>query len=860
MLLALTPVLIAASALTGGGGETAVLIIDPANAESMYVANTYIAKRGLPAANAMYMRPLADNYAQFVTENLAGFEGALDNQRIRDHVDYVILPPGDSFFLPASGYVSDTCAPVNRFGSANGYTLAGITDQILGGLPSSRPNQFAAESWEARHFDGEFPWLNGQPSAGGATYRIGAMLGYTGENGNTLQEVLDLIDRSIAADGTHPAGTFYYMETTDAARSTPRDFAYPEAVAQMASYGGVAEHLFAVLPTGKHDALGVMTGWASPDIFGADYSVVPGSFGDHLTSFAGKFDTTSQTKMSEWIRKGTSGTSGAVEEPCNYSGKFPHARIHVLYRQGMTLGEAWLRSVGFLPFQNLLYGDPLTSPWAEPPSVDLPGLPIGPVAGTQILTPVASASALGEGIKLIELMIDGIVVEQIDDGAWFSLDTTSLDDGWHELRVVAYDTSAARHTASFVSELIVDNLGRSISLSGGAITGDLGTRFEPSVAAAGGTVAELRLLHNGRVIAADGPGATTLATYGHNVGAGPVRLQAEVLFTDGRRARSAPLDLDITYTGGGGGPTPVAHDYKKELQIGRSCLIELPATYADDPVGASTTLLTVPGQATVTAHHGGSYAIVTPDPGAAGLDSLSYEVTTPAGTSATATVVLEYVAAAEFPLADFLSLDTVTPSQIPALSPGTAQTVTLTGTGFGPGVGLSVNGIALDGLVPKPYTFVSPTEIKLDMPQVMNLGTVVFEITWGEHSTSNTAEVVAVPPTLQMAAGDPGSIVFQFQGVDAILAGTPGSTHVLAASIFKTPSDLPGLVHLDLGAAFSFVVNAGTFPIDPVQGWTETHIPLANIPIGTTIYAQSVELTPTLPFEESNLQEFFVVF
>jgi uncharacterized protein (TIGR03790 family) len=68
--------------------------------------------------------------------------------------------------------------------------------------------------------------------------------------------------------------------------------------------------------------------------------VLPGAFCDHLTSYAATFDSSAQTKMSRWISKGASGTSGAVEEPCNYAGKFPHARLHVFYRQGLSLGEA----------------------------------------------------------------------------------------------------------------------------------------------------------------------------------------------------------------------------------------------------------------------------------------------------------------------------------------------------------------------------------------------------------------------------------------------------------------------------------------------------------------------------------------
>jgi hypothetical protein len=854
----LAPATLAAS--PGGGAERAVLVIDPANPESLYVANVYMARRDVPGSHAIYLRPGASSYAAFVAENLAGFEGALDNQRIRDHADYVILPPGGSFFIPASGLISDSCAPVNRFGIASGYTLSGVAAKILGGLPHSAPNQFSAESYDARFFDADYPWFQGQPSAGGERYRVGAMLGYTGANGNTLAEVLALIERSAAADATQPGGTFYYVETTDVARSGPRDPFYPEAVSQMTAVGGVAVHLFAVLPVGEHDCLGVMTGWADPDVDGANYTLLPGSFGDHLTSFAGAFDIASQTKMSEWIEKGASGSSGAVEEPCNYAGKFPHARLHVLYRQGMALGEAWLASMGFLPFQNLLYGDPLTAPWAQPPLVDVPGAPIGPVSGTVAFAPLALASAPGAAIARLELHVDGVQRASAGAGGVLLCDTTALADGWHDVRVLAYDDTPARHVGRWRGSLTVNNDGVFAALVPTLTAGDLGTRFDFALSAGGATIQELRLLQNGRVVAAGGPGTLVLSTHGQNLGAGPVEVQAEARFTNGASARSAPVALDIAFSGGGAGPVPLAYGYRREVQLGTPCLVELPASYAASPSGATYALLTPPGQAAVTSASGAPWLVLTPNAGAAGLDSLTFRVTTSSGTSANATVVLEYVPKAVFEPPAFFHLDAVQPSPIPALSPGTGQTVELHGSGFGPQTQVTLNGAPLTGL-PLPYSFVSPTLMTVDLPQVSALGPIALGVADGALADGLSVQVVPnAAPALQMGKGDASQIVFQFQGIDATLAGTPGSLHVLVASIFPQPSDLPGIVHLDLGNNFAFVPIVGTFAIDPAKGWTKVHLPLANIPPATTIYAQSVELTPSFPLPASNLQQFLVAF
>src|SRR5262249_46097022 len=153
-------------------------------------------------------------------------------------------------------------------------------------------------------------------------------------------------------------------------------------ISTMLSLGAAALQITGVLPTGKTDCLGVMTGADTIDIPGSGLALLDGSFGDHLTSFAGAFDIPSQTKMSEWIRYGASGSWGLSEEPCNFPGKFPHARFHMFYYQGLSLGEAAFRAAAFTPFQGQLYGDPLTRPFAYIPQIVVPAAPTGPVSGT----------------------------------------------------------------------------------------------------------------------------------------------------------------------------------------------------------------------------------------------------------------------------------------------------------------------------------------------------------------------------------------------------------------------------------------------------------------------------------------------
>jgi hypothetical protein len=637
--------IVAPAAWAGGTPEEALLIIDPQRVDSMYVGNYYLDARDIPAGNVLYLDPTASNYYEFAEDNIDALDGTLANARIGEHIHYVIMPPASSFYVSIdSSLIYDGCAPVSRLALSSPYTLRFIKDGILGGsMLATRVNRYFGLDNTPYAFDSQIRWRDGEPSATGHRYYIGAYLGYTGERGNTVDDILAMIDRSVSADGTHPDGTFYYMETTDPLRSGPRDGYFPTAVADILALGGSAEHLLDVLPIGRHDCLGIMTGWASPDIDGADLTILAGAICDHLTSYAATFDSSSQTKLSRWIAKGASGSWGAVQEPCNYAGKFPHPRAYVYYYQGLSLGESLLRSARFLPFQGLLYGDPLTRPFAHLPEVQVADAPTGTVSGSIVLTPTATTTHPTAAIARFDLLIDGVLHGTITPGEQFAVDTADLRDGWHDLRVIAYDDLVQRFTGRWVGELITDNRGRAATLDVTPSVGNWNTAFVADLDAVGTGAAEVRLLHNGRVVAAGAGGAADVTVHGLTLGAGPVRVQTEALFADGKRVRSAPVSLQIDYSGDTpSGDPPVAFDYTRHVLADEPFVVELPATFDDADSPLTYSLLSDPVQATVVSDSG-PYRLMRPDPLATGSDPFTFQVTSAAGASNVATVTLVYV-------------------------------------------------------------------------------------------------------------------------------------------------------------------------------------------------------------------------
>jgi len=632
--------------LAGGGPENALVIIDPQLPESIYVGNYYINAHAIPPQNVIYMASDSSSYPSFVNFQNQALVGSLANRLISNHIDYVVVAPGPNYFVTARNLVNDGCSSVTEFSASTVYTFSFIADNLLeGGSPVTRRNQYFGGM--TRAFDSGTKWKTGSPSKanGAERYLIGAMLGYTGERGNTVDEILRLIDDSVSIEGTRPEGTFYFMKTTDRTRSGPRDPFFPAAIAAIRNLGGQAEQIDAVLPQGRHDCLGIMTGWATPDIDNADITILPGAMCDHLTSFAARFNTSSQTKLSRWIANGATGSFGTVQEPCNYPGKFPVPRFHVHYFKGLTLGEAGLRSLKFLPWQVLAYGDPLSQPFAYIPQVSVIDFPDGPVSGKITISAEAATERPNAKIAKFELFIDGVSTQRASRDSVFKLDTTVLPDGNHDVRVIAYDNSDIKNQGRWMGTLVTDNRGQSAHVTVSPDVGDRSTLFDVTVAGDGGgsNVVEILLLQNGRVIASAQSGTANFMVRGETLGAGQVSLEAVARFEDGNSARSEPFALDIDFSNpperGSNTSPPVAYSYAREIPLNKPAVVELAGFDVDDP-HLSYEVTGLPDQATVEGD--GPYRLIKPNPRASGTDTMTFVVTSDGQTSEPGVITLDY--------------------------------------------------------------------------------------------------------------------------------------------------------------------------------------------------------------------------
>jgi hypothetical protein len=396
-----------------------------------------------------------------------------------------------------------------------------------------------------RGFRSRYQWnARGDTVPTGERYLLSTMLAVTSGRGNSAAEAVAALRRSAAADYSRPAGTIYYLVNGDV-RSKTRDRAFPSAAAQLKTLGVKADVIDGVLPPGKDDVQGAMIGAAAFDWQASNSRILPGAICEHLTSFGGVMgEKSGQTPLTEFIRHGAAGASGTVTEPLAIAAKFPSAFLHVHYAGGCSLAEAFYQAVSG-PYQLLIVGDPLCQPWAQRREVTADGLKAGAeVSGAIVITPAANdIEGVPRPVDRFELYLDGRLSDTCRPEEQFRLDTSTIADGYHEVRVVAIDATPVETQHRLVVPLVVNNRGRRVTL---AAPGGEQVRWDQPVvvdaSAAGADV--IGIFHNGRRLATIERDRGAAELLPRDLGRGPVSISA-VATIDGMEVRSAPMELTV---------------------------------------------------------------------------------------------------------------------------------------------------------------------------------------------------------------------------------------------------------------------------------------------------------------------------
>ncbi|MGD0896472.1 MAG: hypothetical protein ABR915_01470 [Thermoguttaceae bacterium] len=577
---------LSSAAWAGGGPENVLLVVNPDSPDSLAIGNYYAAIRRIPASNTVYVPwdPKAEttDVETFRKKILIPVFEAAGVTRPNRQIDYVIysadFPWGirldkdverfmKSLEKPAAGKDDQSAEKgkpeekekkaawpyfLKPVGSLNGLTY--LWQPVLAGHPIyfERRSNWYVRSATVPPSDGTQAFSStvvygprGEPVAsGGRTYMLSMMLGVTSGRGNSRQEVLDYLKRSAAADGTHPAGTIYFLENPDV-RSQVRKDAFPAAVRALGDLGVRAEILPGVMPMDKDDVQGAMLGIADFDWKSSHSTILPGAICEHFTSCGGEMNTgASQTPLSEFLRYGAAAASGTVIEPYALADKFPSPMMHVHYARGSTVAEAFYQSV-MCPYQLLIVGDPLCRPWADIPEVSVAGVSAGAaVQGRVRLQPSARFSSPKSEVDHFELFVDGVRVAQCPPSGTLDLDTGRLPDGYHELRVVAVQRGPIRSQGRRIVEISTANHGRTITVE--ALPQPAVTPHAPLVLVARAPrCLDIGVLQGPRIIAKIAGAEGRVEIKASALGAGPVRLQVVGFGSEGPQSNvfSKPLEV-----------------------------------------------------------------------------------------------------------------------------------------------------------------------------------------------------------------------------------------------------------------------------------------------------------------------------
>ncbi|MCR9116677.1 MAG: TIGR03790 family protein [bacterium] len=447
-----------ASAIAGGGPENVVVVVNEDSDDSKTIAAEYIQLRKIPDINVIRLNDIPNieqvSVEVFRKQILKPILKAIEDRGLKPQIDCVAYSADFPWAIDARGEFKGKKVSriVTPLGSINGMTY--LYQRVLENegrylqmssnrymrRPLRKPKQplFEVQPTQALHADIQWNAQGEVVESEGESYLLSTMLAVTSGRGNSVEEAIDSLRRSVRADATNPDGTFYFMVNSNV-RSTTREPAFESAVDVLKKMGRKAEINDGILPKEKSAVAGAMIGTASFDWSKSNSTMTPGAICEHLTSYGGVMRSNAgQTPLTAFIKHGAAGSSGTVTEPYAIQAKFPLAFLHVHYARGCSLAESFYQSV-HCPYQLLIVGDPLCQPWAKPPQFGVEGIANNQtIANTIDIQPTTSDARL---INRFDLFIDGVRTKMCKPTEAFSLDTKSLADGDHEIRIVAIGSS-----------------------------------------------------------------------------------------------------------------------------------------------------------------------------------------------------------------------------------------------------------------------------------------------------------------------------------------------------------------------------------------------------------------------------------
>jgi len=394
-------------AFAGGSGLNIVVIVNQNSQDSVELGNYYCEKRAVPPQNLLRVNWAGGNVswtrAEFEATLRTPLTAMLAARSLTNQIDYVLLSMDfpyrviqDTGSLTTSGYNSTTSALFYGF-KPDGCTMCPA------GLPSCNLAPTSSNSYAGT----EAIYRQAPPNGVSSNNWMVMML-----TSSNLAQAKALVDRGVISDSSFPTQAVYLAKTYDPIR-TIRYLAFDDAIFDARVRGNYTILTTNISSTAGLTGLlgfenGVQLHSVTPNTF------VPGALADNLTSYSGAiFENSDHTDALDYIIAGATASYGTVVEPCAYPEKFTSPRNYFYQARGFSAVECYYLSVTN-PYQGILVGEPLASPFAIPASGSWIGLGNDSLfTGTTNLSLQFATADLGRPIQQVDLFVDGVFSQAI---------------------------------------------------------------------------------------------------------------------------------------------------------------------------------------------------------------------------------------------------------------------------------------------------------------------------------------------------------------------------------------------------------------------------------------------------------------
>jgi uncharacterized protein (TIGR03790 family) len=374
--------------LGGGGPQNVLVVVNDQSLESLELGRHYRELRGIPEINICHVsvppcvQGIPASYSISESNFISGIRAPvlqyISSMRLTNQIDYIV-------------FSRDIPYKVN---DSNGTTSA----MFYGYKPS--PAAPMSPNTENFYYMAERGFSRRENTN---DYYLSMML-----TSYTLDDAKALAARGAASDGVSPTGAVYLVKTADPLRNIRYlQFNATEFSARFMANGVSVTNMNAASISGRTDVVAYLTGLtAVPDL--QSNTFLPGSFGDHMTSYGGQIFDSSQMSILEFIRAGACASYGTVVEPYDIAEKFPAPMSCFWHMRGFNLAESYWMSVKN-PYNGLFVGEPLACPYAVRPVVSITAPATNAVvSGAIFINAQATSVQSDKPVSRLDLFVDGL--------------------------------------------------------------------------------------------------------------------------------------------------------------------------------------------------------------------------------------------------------------------------------------------------------------------------------------------------------------------------------------------------------------------------------------------------------------------